>query len=265
MKALEALLKSLLRQELGDIELELMICNNSSRIYLKKSRFSKIGRLLRTFSDVKIVNSSFNWRCKIRYTLSTLAKYDTILFLDDDIVLIDPNFIRYMFTTFQKLRSIDILSCWNTLWVDCNDDFFVMVPLIFESPEITVLTQSDTCGPGICMLGKQLLMNSKILNMHPQAYPLADDMALSIIASMECGSRSYYLPSYGLLKFHKQHLKGALHKQQEHYDDLYSLYKFLWKKGYKTVLSRLSYQISKKKSTPESHAAQTLQKIKRKW
>lgn len=264
MKALTALLKSLLQQHLNDLDIELILFNNSSRIQLTTSPLSRIGRLSRKFSDVKIVNSIHNWRDSIRYALATVARYETILFLDDDITLLDPNFIRYMFDTFRTLRPVDILSCWNTLWVDWQNNYFSAVSLAFTTPEITELTECDTCGTGICMFNKSMLLNPKILEIamcsnFPQAY----DMGFSLIAAMECDSRRYYLPSHGMLKFHKQYTKKALSAYTGHYEDRYGLYKSLFNCGYKPVLSKLLSE--SKSTTPEWRAARILPVVKHHW
>src|SRR5688572_30292958 len=92
--ALRALLESLLRQDTGGMPLELIVCNNSRSVELRASVFSRLGRLFRRFPDVKIFNSSHNWLCRIRYTLATLARHDVILFLDDDLIPVDPGFVR---------------------------------------------------------------------------------------------------------------------------------------------------------------------------
>jgi len=267
MKALAALLKSLLRQEMGDSELELIICNNSPCVRLKRSRFTKLGRLLRGFKDVKIFNSNHNWRTAFRYATAVLAKNDTILFIDDDITIMEPGFIRYMFDTFQTLQPIDLLSCWNTLWVEWKTDYFSCVSMSFKRPEIKELTETDTCGPGICMFNKRILSSPKILNMPPSNFPKADDMAFSLIAALEFGSRSYYLPSYGMLKFHEQRDEAALYDRSGHYEDLYAFYKFLLNSGYRPVLSKLSRQSVSEhyEDSPEFRAVQILPVVKHSW
>ncbi len=66
---------------------------------------------------------------------------------------------------FGALGSKDLLSCWNTLWVDWNEENFSCASLNFETPGITQLTQTDTIGPGICMFNKELLLNARILDL----------------------------------------------------------------------------------------------------
>ncbi len=264
LQALAALLKSLLKQELAGMELELIICNNSPRVRLTKSQFSSLGRLLNRYNDIKIINSSHNWRCGVRYAIATLARYETILFLDDDIILIDPHFIRYMFDHFQKLTPMDILSCWCTLWVEWNDDYFSAVSMSFTTPEIIELTETDTCGMGICMFNKQVLSQKLLRRIISPPFPEADDMGFSLIAALECGSRSYYLPSYGMLGFHKDCTKGALYNRAGHYDDLYAFYKSLLNEGYKPVLSRLPSRFAEC-DLPSHWAVRAVPVVKHPW
>lgn len=265
MKQLSILLKSLLKQDLDGIAIELIMCNNSARINLSTSPYSKIGRLLRQFDNVKIFNSNFNWRCEVRYAVATLAKYDTVLFLDDDLFLINYNFIRYMLDHYRQIEEMDIISCWNTLWLEQNDDYFCHVSMTFLTPEITELTESDTGGPGICMFNKKILFNPAVWNViRSSAFPLADDMAFSIIAAMECGSRTYFLPSYRMLTFQRTKKKTALNQRHGHYKQLFNLYKSLLKSGYKPVLSRLS-DLDSKSYSAERKAAQILPKNKNPW
>lgn len=260
---LRALLDSLLQQELGEIQLELIVCNNSKNVYLDESRFSRIGRLLSKFQHKRIINSSYNWRCRVRYAFGTLATYDTILFLDDDVILSDRNFIQYMFQAHSSLRRQDIVSCWNTLWTEYNEDHFKFVSMTFQSDEVSELTESDTIGPGISMFDKGILFSSKVLRMSEQ-FEQADDMAFPLIAYQEWGSRSYFLPSSGMLQFHDQRLKNPLSFRHGHYKALYAQYKTLWKDGYQPVLSREPGASTSAFLSAQS-AAETLSELRREW
>ena len=260
---LAALLKSLLAQDLGGLKLELLICNNSSRVHLKPSPFSQVGRLLSQFADVKIFNSSYNWRCRVRYGVAALAAYDTIMFIDDDLTLAQPNFITYMWENFRTLNPVDLLSCWNTLWVEWGEDELAWVSLCFLYPEITRLTETDTIGPGICMFHKQLLTTPGIMSLDPE-FPAADDMAFPLLAALQWGSRSYYLPSYGMLKWHQDHASSPLHSISGHYDDLYYQFKSLLTKGYQPVLSREPHP-GREGDSPEQQAARVLPREKYPW
>jgi hypothetical protein len=222
---------------LGGVPFELIVCNNSARVNLKASRFGKVGSLLSQFPDLKVFNSSFNWRCRVRYGLATLASYDTVMFIDDDVTLIDRNFIRYMFDTFNTLRPIDIISCWNTLWVEWTEDYLREVSLSFQTPQIAEVTPTDTIGPGISMFSKRILLSPRVLEMS-RDFPRADDMAFPLIAAMEWGSRSYFVPSYSMLKMHDQGVVDSLNTRASHYEELYSQYKNLLKQGYQPVLER---------------------------
>jgi hypothetical protein len=261
--ALAALLRSLLRQELGNLPLELLVCNNAPGVHFAPSRVSALGRLFRRFPDLKIFNSSHNWRCRVRYAVATLAAHDTIMFIDDDITLLDRNFIRYMYENFLVLGPRDLLSCWNTLWVDWNEADFSCVSLNFDTPEITRLTQTDTIGPGICMFSKELLVNARILDLS-RGFAKADDMAFPLVAALEWGSRSYFLPSYRMLEMHYEYNQNPLYTVSGHTTELYAQFKGLLKEGYQPVLSRTGAG-SPENETPERDAARRLPAMRYSW
>ncbi len=261
--SLRHMLGSLLEQDLAGLPLEVIVCNNSPRIRLRTSRFSATGRLLGKFPDLRIINSSYNWKTNIRYSLATLAKYDTVLFLDDDVVLRNRSFITYMFENHRKLKPVDLLSCWNNLWVEWTEEYLQAVSLTFLNPQITELTQSDIAGPGICMYRKDILTPEVLKVVMGMEFPSADDMGFSLGAAMAHGSQSYYLPSSGMLDFHEQSQTAALYKHPGHYVALYAMYKALWKRGYQPVLSRLSPR--ELKTSPEGKAAEMLVPRKILW
>lgn len=264
MDALASMLKGLLNQDLGPLRLELVVCNNAPEVHLKRTLFSRTGRLLRRFADVKVINSGYNWRCSIRYYLAMAAKYETVLFLDDDIVLLEPGFIRYMYGRSKSLRPVDLLSCWNNLWVDYADDHFTEVSLSFQNPLVEEVVETDTCGMGICMFNKGLLNAQLLERAIPADHEQADDMAFPLVAWLESGSRSYFLPSYEMLKMHPEHIKGALFSREGHYDSLYGLYKSLLQNGYQPVLSR-GRTSSGENETAEQRAARLLPKKTHRW
>ena len=263
MKSLELMLGSLLRQKMDNIKVELIVCNNSPRVYLRKSRFSGVGRMLQKFPDVRIINSSHNWSTDIRFSLATLAKNNIVLFLDDDLILLDNIFIAYMFDSFQKLGTFDILSCWNMLWVEWHEDFFSGVSLDFNTPEITGLTKSDLIGPGICMFNKKILTPNVLQAVMPVAHREADDMGFPLAAYLEHKSESYYLPSYRMIEFHMQSQHEPMYARPGHYAVLYALYKEMLSTGYAPVLSRLSAQ--EYETSNEKRAVDLLEKMKFAW
>jgi len=264
MKSLELMLGSLLEQKLDGISVELIICNNSPRFHLSKSYFSRIGRILRKFPDAKIINSSQTWRTHIRYSLATLAKNNTILFLDDDLILRESNFISYMFKTFCTLGPSDILSCWNTLWVEWTDDFLSYVSLTFHNPQITEVTKSDVAGPGICMFNKQILTPNVLRGVMPTGeYSRAYDMAFSLAAYLEHQSQTYYLPSYGMIETHVQSRHHPLSAQEGHYTGRHALYKAMLNRGYIPVLSRSTFLANN--VTPEKKVIEFIEQEKFPW
>jgi glycosyltransferase involved in cell wall biosynthesis len=240
MTSLKLMLDSLLAQELVGIPIELIVCNNSFKVHLRQSCFSLIGRSLRKFSDIKIVNCSYSWGTSIRYALATLSKYDTILFVDDDMILRSHDFLAYMFREFKQLKHADLLSCWNRFWVEWNEDYYSSLSLTFKTPGIVDLTKCDVAGPGICMFNKAILTPRVLDVVTNPEFPGAFDMGFSLICALEHDSQCYYLPSYGMIETHEQNRKSALARYPEYRRDLHALFKSMWKQGYRPVLSRLS-------------------------
>src|SRR6266478_220455 len=98
--------------------MELIVCNNAEDIQLSALQDTSMGRLLRLFPDVKIMNSSHNRLCRVRYPLATLARHDTIIFIDDDVVIKDDQFVKYMYDAFATVGPTDILSGCTALWTE---------------------------------------------------------------------------------------------------------------------------------------------------
>jgi hypothetical protein len=147
--------------------------------------------------------------------------------------------------------------------VDWNEDHFSCVSLTFDTPGITRITQTDTVGPGICMFKKQLLLNDRIMNLS-RGFPKADDMAFPLVAALEWGSRSYFLPSYNMLKMHYESSRNSLYTVSGHSDHLYAQFKGLLKEGYQPILSRNTAG-SPETETPEQYAARHLKAVKYSW
>ena len=237
--ALVSTLEHLMRQDLTGIDLELILWNNSQRQLLRRSVVTKTGRLLGRFDNIKIINSSDNWECRARYGMATVAANDVVMFLDDDILLLDRQFVQYMYRTFLGLRDVDILSCWNRLWVDWTDEHLDSVAVQFSQPTAAELTETDTVGSGISMFNKRILLSPRV--MQEVTYPrvaTAYDLAFPLIAALELGSRSYYLPSYGMLQFHRQWRKGAMMTRPGKNESRLRLHKLLLGDGYTPVLAR---------------------------
>lgn len=260
--ALRLLLESLLQQNLGGLELEVLLCNNSRRVHLRRSPFSPIGRLLRRLPDVKVFNSSHNWLCRVRYTIATLARHDLILFLDDDLTLVHPDLIRRMVEVFRTLRPCDILSCWTALWTDWDDRQLTKVRMGFLYPETTELTECDYVGPGICMFAKQILFHPTLLNL-PEEFHRSDSAWFPWLTAMELGSRKYYMPSHGMVRVHAESAKAALGSLPGFRAGQYAAYKRMWKRGYTPVLATDRHR--GRTDSPEARAARTLRREVDAW
>lgn len=242
---LATLMDGLLQQNLNGLEIEYIICNNSNQTILRPSFFNKIGRRIKKFKDIKVLNSNHNYRCQIRYQLATLAKYETVLFLDDDVVLLDKNFILDMWQTYQHLPINSILSCWCTLWSVWQENSLTKTDINFKQQIINELMLCDTAGPGISMFNKTIIMHPRILDMTPE-FKKSDDMGFSIIANLTNKSQVYYFPSWQRLKFHDtEKNKHAISTEKSYFDNVYAVWKALWKEGYKPVIERLSSEDKK--------------------
>lgn len=263
MKSLELMLKSLCKQDMGRIPFELVLCNNSPRFHLKKSYFSGVGRVLKRFPDVKILNVNYSWRTGIRYALASLAKYNTICFLDDDVVLHRQDFLAYMVENYKKLNQFDILSCWCRLWSRCEENDHEVISLTFQNTEaITDLTRCDVAGPGVCMFNKKILSPNVLSSVIAPEVPGTYDMGFSLAVSMEHGGQSYFLPSHGMLEFHDESRKAPL-ATSEQGKAMNAFFKRMYRKGYKPVLSRLSP--SELRDSPEQKAVDLIAPVKILW
>jgi hypothetical protein len=132
---------------------------------------------------------------------------------------------------------MDIVSCWNTLWVDWSDQHITCVPLTFETRGLNEVIETDTIGTGICMFKKSILFTPRILETM-RGREKAYDMSYPLVASMEWGSRSYFLPSFGMLRFHDDQLKHSLSCEGGHYDARFASFQECLKAGYQPVLAR---------------------------
>jgi hypothetical protein len=256
LRALATLLRALLTQDLGGLGLEVFVWNNSQRVRLDASDDSEVGELLRQIPDVKIFNSSHNWLCRVRYTLATLARYETILFIDDDLAPTDPRLVRDMHDALGRLRPVDIVSCWTALWTEWTDAALTKVRMGFTRPQPTELTECDYIGPGICMFRKRILFHSGILDLPPESWR-SDSSWFPWVTAMELGTRKYYVPSYARISIHEEHRHAGLGDSPGFRTELYAAYKRMWKRGYAPVLRRVRDQPFAD-STPEMRAASSL-------
>ena len=256
LEALAALLRGLLGQELGGLRCELLLWNNSRSVHLAPSASSEVGRLLAEFPDLKVFNSSHNWLCRVRYALATLARYETIFFIDDDLAPTDPRLIHDLHDALGKLRPVDIVSCWTALWTEWNDRALTKVRMGFTRPEPAELTECDYIGPGICMFRKRILFHPAMLDQGPEG-ARSDSSWFPWIAAMELGSRKYYLPTHGRLRVHAEHRHAALGDIPGFRTELYAAYKRMWRRGYRPVLGRTGAE-RVPDGSPERRAARSL-------
>jgi glycosyltransferase involved in cell wall biosynthesis len=254
-RALAELLRALLAQELGDLGLELLLCNNSPDVRLEASAGSEVGDLLSRLPDVKVFNSSHNWLCRVRYTIATLARHETIFFIDDDLAPADRTVVRDLYDALAELGPADIVSCWTALWTEWNDRSLTKVRMGFTRAQPTELTECDYVGPGICMFRKRILFHPAILDPPPERWR-SDSGWFPWITAMELGSRKYYVPTHGRFRIHEEHRHAALGELPGFRTELYAAYKEMWKRGYEPVLGRKRDR--PRADSPEMKAARSL-------
>lgn len=243
--ALCQLLRTLNAQQTGGIPLEIIVVNNDADTSLKKTGLTKTGRALKQFRDLKLFNSSYNWRDAIRYPVALAGRYETILFLDDDIILDSKTFIRYFYETFRGLQqqhgSAIIASGWCSLWKDWTDHVLIDCSMTFEQETPQEPVEVDVCGGGITMFQKDILYDKTVMDavMRPKR-PAVYDMTFAIVSFMKRSARCFYVPMHGLLSFHDQRVTSALSKEINFYQDRYASFKDLLHAGYTPVLKRTS-------------------------
>jgi glycosyltransferase involved in cell wall biosynthesis len=240
MESLYQNLTSLLSQKTGDVPIEIIVVNNSARVTLRPSLWTKLGRLFRQHPEIRLINARYNWRIYFRYGITYFAYYDTILFLDDDIYFCDDTMLIDMYTMLMGLGQYDIVSCWNMLWAEWDDTQLSHVSATLFDPDVTTPIKTDTCGPGISMFNRELVL-SPVMQNHLITWniPDAGDYALGLLAHMVWGGTTYAMPSYQRVNFSKQFQQNALHLTEKNFvTDRLRLFKEMLGNGYKPVIQR---------------------------
>ncbi|MEO8602759.1 MAG: hypothetical protein ABI629_09300 [bacterium] len=263
LEALAVLLRALSEQQLGGLGLELLLCNNSRAVHLAPGNGSEVGDLLAALPDAKVFNSNHNWLCRVRYSLATLARYETVCFIDDDLAPADAHVLRDLYDALGGLRPVDIVSAWTALWTAWDDAALTKVRMGFTRPAPTQLTECDYVGPGLCMFDRRILFAPGLLDLPPEALR-SDSSWFPWVTSMTLGTRKYYVPSYGRWRRHAQHTHAALMDGAGFRTELYSAYKQAWKRGYQPVLSRLGDD-PRVDASPERWAARHLTAETDRW
>lgn len=255
-KALDSLLLRLSAQQLDGIAMELIVCNNAEHIHLSPSHDTTTGRLLRLFPDVKVMNSNHNWLCRVRYPMTTLARHDTIIFIDDDVVLQDDGFVKYMYDSFAAMKPTDILSCWTALWTEWTDSHLKKVRMNWARAEPDVMVECDYVGPGLCIFDRRILIDGGLLRLPPE-FHRSDSTWFPWLPSMTLGTRKFYLPSHRRIGFHPEGQRHSLMNSKGFRSAMYGQYKAIWKQGYVPVLERKASDPDFENSL-ELHAARSL-------
>lgn len=263
MISLHKNLTSLINQDMGDIPVEIIVVNNSSRVTLHPTLWTKIGRLLRQNPNIKVINSRHNWRIYFRYGIAYFALYDTILFIDDDIYFKDQTMMRDMYDTLMNLGDYDIVSCWNMLWTQWTDTALSHVSASLLDPDLTDLTKTDTCGPGISMFHKRLVLDERAQkHLITWNIPDAGDYALGLLSQMLWNGTTYALPAFKRAGFSEEFQKHALHiKEPNFVSDRMKLFKEMLDNGYTPVIKR--EQLAD--HSPEMNLIKRMEQRSNKW
>lgn len=263
MISLHQNLTSLLNQQMGDIPIEIIVINNSDKVNLRPTLWTKIGRLLRQHPEIKVINTRYNWRIYFRYGIAYFAYYDTILFLDDDIYFCDDAMLREMYDTLMSLGQNDIISCWNMLWTEWTDSQLSNVSATLFDPKVTTLIKTDTCGPGISMFNRHM-----VLDPRAQEYlitwniPDAGDYALGLLSHMLWGGTTYAIPAYQRVAFSEEFQKHALHLNEPNFvTDRMRLFKEIYQNGYIPVIKREEFA----EDSPEKQLIERMEQQSNPW
>lgn len=240
MISLHKNLTSLISQDMGDTPVEIIVVNNSPRVALRPTVWTKIGRLFRQHAHIKLINSRHNWRIYFRYGVAYFALYDTILFMDDDIYFKDSTMMRDMYDTLMSLGDYDIVSCLNMLWTEWTETSLTHVSASLLDPDLTELTKTDTCGPGISMFNKRLVLDGRAhKHLITWDIPDAGDYALGLLSQMLWGGTTYALPAFERVAFSEEFQKNALHLKEPNFvSDRMKLFKEMLNNGYTPVIKR---------------------------
>lgn len=189
--SLKLLIKDLEKQIL-EFPLEIIIVNNNKKDIKIKSNLK-----------IKIINNKNKNGCSQRYKLAeSLAKYKTIIFLDDDVHIIDRRFVSEFKNFHHKKSRVDIASSWCSSFDSNNLDYFSAKPINFNNFDSE--KEVDLIGPGISIFNKNIL-TEKVTNI-PKKFRLADNVWFSLQTSIIHKTKKYYFPSKNKIEFRRSYL-----------------------------------------------------------
>lgn len=259
---MHANLASLLMQDLDGIAHEIVVINNDPEAQYRPGRWSKLGRLFRDNPQIKLVNTRNDWMSIVRYAMVYMAHFDTVLSLDDDVVFLDKRIAADMYQTLMGLERYDIVSGWNTLWTKWTETECHYVSASLWRPELTQLTKTDTCGPGLSIFNKDLVLDARAQKyLIVNETPAAADMVLGLLPNMLWNGTTYAMPIYGRADFHPDYKKNALHELPDFYPQRLKRYKEMLQNGYQPVITREPLA----DDSPEMQLIRTLEPKVRKW
>lgn len=231
--SLRILLRSILRQKLP-LPTEIILLNNDPETQIQIPQFlAFFVKIFYKIKHIKIVNFSQNYGCQIRFAFATMAKYDTILFLDDDIKLLDKNFVSHMHAELENFGEKDIISCWCARFKS-NKNYYETDGFSFET-NIKQPVELDLVGPGISMF-KKTLLTPELISIPPRYQPV-DNVWFSLMSTILEDSKKYFVPCYKMLEFVQNDVNPMY--AQEGVAEMKSIaIKELVKKGYQSVIEK---------------------------
>lgn len=140
-----------------------------------------------------------------------------------------------MYDTSLKYRDKDIVSCWCAKINNKEDQVYTSATLINFKEEHEE-QEVDLIGPGVCIYDKNLL--SPELIAVPLEYRHIDNIWFSIMPSVLYGTRKYYMPSHGMLRFNLEAANTGLYVQEGMNDVKNKVTKSLMSKGYTPLFMR---------------------------
>lgn len=125
-----------------------------------------------------IVNSKENVGPEGRFRLAKMVKGETIIFLDDDI-LIDKDFVAYYLEQYNKFGKNSICGWYSKLLLD-KDNYRR------DKLHLPYGTKVDYIGTGGMILNRKIFDENPILFNIPFEFKFVEDLYLCYIAQLNC-------------------------------------------------------------------------------
>jgi glycosyltransferase involved in cell wall biosynthesis len=185
-----------LRKQNVNFPLEIIVLNDNPEIVIQKSLFGLLDKELKAL-DAKIINNKKNLGCSVRYSYVSEAKYQMVMFLDDDVKILSHLFLDNYVETLNQFGKNTILSAWCSR-LCTKKGMIYSIPINFYTSHDRI-TKVDLVGPGISIFYKTLVSGE--LSKPPKKYWNIDNVWFPIMATVIKSSEKYYIPSKDLVSF----------------------------------------------------------------